>query len=68
MTFCNLIGRQRFHDLIDAAPKLAEKLCVNGLQPQFKRLLKGFHQGFETNVDISNILNCSSVYRSVIYI
>ena len=31
MTLYNDIGRQRRHDVIDAIPLLAEKLCVNVL-------------------------------------
>ena len=46
MAVCSLIGCGRHHVLIDAVPKLPEKLRVNGLLLQFKRLYKIFHQGF----------------------
>ena len=57
MALSNLIGRRRYHDPIDAAQKLAEKLCVNGLLLQFKGshkifqrlLLKAFPDNFQAS-------------------
>ena len=69
MALCSLLGRRRLHDLIDAIPKLAEKLRVNVLLLQFKQLIRFFVKVLtETNVNISNELNFSDVYRSVNYI
>ena len=69
MVLCNLIGRRRYHDLIEAVSKLATKLHVNGLLLQFKCSYKIFVKVLiETNVNISNELNFSDVYLSVNYI
>ena len=46
MALYNLIGRRRRHDIIDAVPLLAEKLCVNVFLLQFKRLYQIFRQPF----------------------
>ena len=35
MALYNLIGRRLRHDVIDAVPQLAEKLCVNFFLLQF---------------------------------
>ena len=44
MVLCSLTGRGRYNDLIDAVPKLAEKLRVYSLLLQFKRSYKIFSQ------------------------
>ena len=63
MVLCNLI---ELNYVIYAVPKLAEPLCVNLLQLQFKRLCKGFRPHLiETNKDISNELIFSDVFSDV---
>ena len=47
MALCNLIGHWWYHDLIDALPKLAEKLHVKGLLLQYMSSYKVFLQGFD---------------------
>ena len=47
MAVYNLIGRRRRHDVIDAVPLLAEKLCVNVFLFQFYRLYQIFGQRFD---------------------
>ena len=63
MAVCNLIRRRRYHERIDALPKLAEKLRV--LLLKFKRSYKIIFIKVltESNVDISNVPNFSDVYR-----
>ena len=71
MALCSSIKRRRYHDTIDVVPKLTEKLRVNSLLLQFKGLYmyKIFVKVLiETNVNISNELNFSDIYRSVNYI
>ena len=69
MALCSSIKRRRYHDIIDAVPKLTEKLRVNSLLLQFKGLYKIFVKVLiETNVNISNELNFSDISRSVNYI
>ena len=49
MAFYNLIEHWRRHDVIDAVPLLAEKLCVNVFLFQFERLYQIFRQRFNWN-------------------
>ena len=68
MALSSLIGRWTHHDLIDTVPKLAEKLHVDNLLLQFKRLRFFVKVLIETNVNISNELNFSYILGSVNYI
>ena len=68
MALYNLIGLRRRHDIIDAVPLLAINLremfsCFN-----FSAYIRFFvNVLIEMNVNISNELNFSDVYRSVHY-
>ena len=63
------IGCRRCHDRINAVPLLAEKLCVNVFLLQFSTYIRFFVKVLiEMNVNRSNELNISDVYRSVNYI
>ena len=81
MALYNLIRRRRRHDVIDAVPLLAEKLRVNVFPVSRKTACKCFscfnfsayirffvNVLIKMNVNISNELNFSEVYRSVNYI
>ena len=69
MALYSLIGCRRCHDVIDAVPLLAEKLCVNVFLLQFSAYIRFFVKVLiEMNVNRSNELNISDVYRSVNYI
>ena len=68
MALSSLIGRRAHHDLIDTVPKLAEKLHVDNLLLQFKRLRFFVKVLIETNVNITNELSFSDIIGSVNYI
>ena len=69
MALYNLIGLRRRHDVIDPIPLLAEKLRVNVSCFTFSAYIRFFvNVLIEMNVNISNELNFSDVYRSVNYI
>ena len=69
MALYNLIGRRRRHDVIDAVPLLTEKLRAMFPCFTFSVYIRVFiNVLIEMNVNISNELNFSDVYRSVNYI
>ena len=70
MDLYNLIGRRRRHDVIDAVPLLAAKTACKCFPASVLALIWRFFINIliEMNVNISNELNFSDVYRSVNYI
>ena len=69
MAVYNLIGRRRLHAIIDAVALLAEN-CVHMFSCfNFSAYIRFFFNVLiEMNVNISNELDFSDVYRSVNYI
>ena len=68
MALYNLTGWTDVCDVTDAVPLLAEKLCVNVFLLQFSAYIRFcINVLIEMNVNISNELNFSDVYRSVNY-
>ena len=66
MVLCNLIGSRRYHDVTDAAEKTACK-CLTASIKAFSFIRLFIKVLIEMNVNISEQLIFSDVYRSVNY-
>ena len=65
----NMIGSRWYHDVIDADPLLAVQLWVKVYCFILIAYLRFFVEiSIETDLNISNEINCSNLFRSVNYI